>query len=257
MQIVLNDSKSTYVGLSTSITIDAPISTVGHLLVAVIAHDRASDPTVSIPDGWTTLFEEAGGSTYYGDLRFYYKVVTGQEPSSYTWTFTNPPVNDYIRGSVFSFSGVDTSNPIDVFATANSKGTADTTATFPSVTATTTNGYVIRAVSARSTSTPSVVFDSPAQVIYADSFKRPIVAVASSTQAAAGATGTLTATVATGSLYRPVTATVVLRPSIGSTAGGLIKVYNGTVFVAKPVKVWDGTAWIQKPVKRWNGSAWA
>ncbi len=37
---------------------------------------------------------------------------------------------------------------------------------------------------------------------------------------------------------------------------GLIKVFDGTSWSAKPVKVWNGIAWIQKPVKRWNGSAW-
>lgn len=39
-------------------------------------------------------------------------------------------------------------------------------------------------------------------------------------------------------------------------AGGNIKVYTGSGFVAKPVKVWTGTAWVVKPVKRWNGTAW-
>lgn len=44
--------------------------------------------------------------------------------------------------------------------------------------------------------------------------------------------------------------------SATTTATGDIKVYNGSVFTAKPVKVWNGSAWVQKPVKVWNGSAW-
>lgn len=39
-------------------------------------------------------------------------------------------------------------------------------------------------------------------------------------------------------------------------AGGLVKVWSGAAFVAKPVKVWTGAAWVQKPLKRWSGAAW-
>lgn len=38
--------------------------------------------------------------------------------------------------------------------------------------------------------------------------------------------------------------------------GGLIKVWNGSAWVEKPVKVWDGAAWVTKPLKRWGGSTW-
>lgn len=40
------------------------------------------------------------------------------------------------------------------------------------------------------------------------------------------------------------------------SSGGLVKVWNGTAWVEKPIKVWNGTAWVQKPLKRWNGTAW-
>lgn len=42
-------------------------------------------------------------------------------------------------------------------------------------------------------------------------------------------------------------------PPAGS---GLIKVWNGSAWVEKPVKVWNGSAWVTKPVKFWTGSAW-
>ncbi|HEU4913838.1 MAG TPA: kelch repeat-containing protein [Candidatus Saccharimonadales bacterium] len=44
--------------------------------------------------------------------------------------------------------------------------------------------------------------------------------------------------------------------TVSSGAGGNIKVWNGSAWVAKPMKVWNGSAWVVKPVKRWNGSAW-
>jgi hypothetical protein len=39
-------------------------------------------------------------------------------------------------------------------------------------------------------------------------------------------------------------------------SAGLIKVWDGTAWVAKPVKVWSGSAWVIKPLKRWSGTAW-
>ncbi|MCA3574828.1 MAG: hypothetical protein IOC86_13015 [Aestuariivirga sp.] len=48
--------------------------------------------------------------------------------------------------------------------------------------------------------------------------------------------------------------TLALRPAAG--AGGNIKVWNGSAWVARPVKVWNGTNWVTKPAKRWTGTAW-
>jgi hypothetical protein len=43
---------------------------------------------------------------------------------------------------------------------------------------------------------------------------------------------------------------------VSNGTGGQIKVWNGSVFVAKPVKVWNGSTWVTKPLKRWTGSTW-
>lgn len=43
---------------------------------------------------------------------------------------------------------------------------------------------------------------------------------------------------------------------VSNGLGGQIKVYNGSVWNAKPVKVWSGSAWVVKPLKRWDGGAW-
>jgi hypothetical protein len=36
----------------------------------------------------------------------------------------------------------------------------------------------------------------------------------------------------------------------------VVKVWNGSAWVQKPLKVWDGTAWATKPVKAWSETAW-
>jgi hypothetical protein len=54
-----------------------------------------------------------------------------------------------------------------------------------------------------------------------------------------------------GNLVQYAIATIAIRP-----AGGKIKVWNGSAWVAKPMKVWNGSSWVAKPVKFWNGAAW-
>ena len=44
--------------------------------------------------------------------------------------------------------------------------------------------------------------------------------------------------------------------TLGSSPTGQIKVYDGTIWVAKPVKVWDESVWVVKPLKFWDGSVW-
>lgn len=68
------------------------------------------------------------------------------------------------------------------------------------------------------------------------------------------ATGVVTATPTwTSNLYASALLGVLKS---APAAGGNIKVWNGSAWVAKPVKVWNGSAWVAKPMKRWNGSAW-
>lgn len=228
--IAYKTNASKFIGKSTSLTIDNPDKTVGNVSVAFIGHDRAKDPTVSIPDGWTTLFEHAYGSTYYGDLRCYYHVVGDSEPDSYTWVFTNPPLNDYIRGTIIAFSGVDNTNPISAFNAMDAgNNTAATTMNSPAISQEQLAGsYVLRAVAAGSTNTPTMAITS-STILYADSFKRPILAVAGSPLDIAGPIEAETWTATTGSLYRPAAATVVLNPIVGkSLLGSVPFVYNGT-----------------------------
>jgi hypothetical protein len=37
---------------------------------------------------------------------------------------------------------------------------------------------------------------------------------------------------------------------------GLLKVWSGSAWVARPAKVWSGTAWAEKTVRYWTGTAW-
>lgn len=39
----------------------------------------------------------------------------------------------------------------------------------------------------------------------------------------------------------------------------LLKYWNGSAWITKPLKIWNGSAWVNVPrskLKRWNGTAW-
>lgn len=43
---------------------------------------------------------------------------------------------------------------------------------------------------------------------------------------------------------------------VTASLGILVKVWNGTAFIAEPVKLWSGTAYVDPlAVKTWNGTA--
>jgi len=46
-------------------------------------------------------------------------------------------------------------------------------------------------------------------------------------------------------------------PPEAPPAGGLIKVWSGSAWEAKPAKVWGGLSWDIKPLKFWDGAQWA
>ena len=50
--------------------------------------------------------------------------------------------------------------------------------------------------------------------------------------------------------------TSVLALSLSQGESGLMKIWDGSAWVKKPVKIWDGSTWTQKPAKVWNGSEW-
>lgn len=43
---------------------------------------------------------------------------------------------------------------------------------------------------------------------------------------------------------------------IAGGASGQMKIYDGSIWIPKPVKVWDGVSWQTKPAKIWDGTSW-
>jgi len=106
VQGVTNSSPS---GTVTSITLAAPANIAsGDLLIAQIVTEVSAIP--SAPGGWTRI-NTAGDGTNVA-LSFYYKIATGSEPSSYTFSWTSGATNAsgtllHIVGALASLSAIN------------------------------------------------------------------------------------------------------------------------------------------------------
>ena len=122
-----------------SLTISTPAGTVaGDLMIATIVV-RPSSATITAPaSGWTLVRRIDNGASIANSLAVYRRVASAGEPGSHTWTFSSSTGS---AGGIASFSGVDTSNPIDV---ENGQTTASgLTHSTPSVMTNTANTMIV------------------------------------------------------------------------------------------------------------------
>ncbi len=199
-----------------TLTVPVPGATLsGDLLVATIAV-RPSTSTITAPAGWTLRIRTNQSSGVANAQAIYYRVATGSEPASYSWTFSTSTGS---AGGMVAFSGVDPVTPIDVSAgTANSSSLSQPA---PSVTTTVANTMVVTSHSMSSSAT----WTPPAGM--AEAVDRASLTVPNAlgislevnyvAQAAVGATGVKTAT-ASNDAGQGVGETIALRQFIAPTA---------------------------------------
>lgn len=111
------EDRSAFTTDFTELVISRPAAaTTGRLLVLLGQVDAGGYFFTSAPTGWTQLLTQSWSN---GEFYIYYKIMGASEPSSYTWD-----ADDWgTTGSFLTFSGVDTTTPIDVSASQNSFGT--------------------------------------------------------------------------------------------------------------------------------------
>jgi Family of unknown function (DUF6701) len=123
-----------------SLTIAVPAGTSNNdVMIAAIAV-RPSTITIGAPSGWTFLLrtDQAAGNS--NSQSIYYRVATASEPASYTWTFSGGTHTGAV-GGILSYSGVDTTSPIDV--SGGNTTASSTSHTANSVTTTVANAMLI------------------------------------------------------------------------------------------------------------------
>lgn len=146
-----------------SLTLDVPAGASGDLLVAIVGVKL--NPSTTTPAGWTPIIAGFNGCTtasesgtgIRGQLSTWWKVSDGSE-TSVTVSFGAGVIRQ-ASGAVLRYSGVDTTNPIDVSSC--DKGTSSAPAA-PSVTTTTADDRILRVVVADAEQAKSLFTSEPA-----------------------------------------------------------------------------------------------
>ena len=253
----ISGSSLTYGAGRTSTVVPAPAGIAnGHTLLAWLFGGYGSatpPPATTPPAGWTKFGTDLqlvqGAGIFAGRIEMWWKRAAS-ESGSYTWTHVTENTACFID----CFSGAKSSG-VPLGATSVNSGTAigsgQITATGLSITTTAANSWLLFhgidwGDQSNNLSPPAGMTERADMVLLYG---------AGELRATAGATGDrshLCNSVNNGSPWG-VRMTELLEDA---PAGGLMKVWNGSAWVEKPVKVWDGAAWNIKPVKHWNGSAW-
>src|SRR5919106_1235231 len=93
---------------TTSISLARPSGTAtGDVMLALL--DVRGTSTVTAAAGWTLIRTD----TYTSSLRLhaYWRLATASDPATWTWTFSGSRL---AAGAIHAYSGVNTTNPIDV-----------------------------------------------------------------------------------------------------------------------------------------------
>jgi hypothetical protein len=219
---------TTYVGFAhttdtpNSISIPTPAlpAQAGDVLIAQITITPTTTQEVCGPAGWVREITTSVSGKVRQEI--WYRVVTGTEAGGTLHTFTfraSCPAgalqNRNATGHIVRYSGVDTSNPIDV--SAGFQGSSSTNIfTSPSVTTTVPNTVVLRFVGLfKSTAATNVISAGTGTRLYSNGSTNGSerhAAAFEQAQASAGSTGTHTSTASTTGEY--VTHTVALRPAV-------------------------------------------
>lgn len=188
-QITVGNSLSSSANANT-VVISVPGGTAeGNVMIAHVS--SRGNPTITAPGGWTLIGNQVSGTVRTTSA--YYRVAGATEPADYTWNLSAGERN---AGSITTFQGVNTSNPINVFA--SQANAAATTVTAPSITTTVNDVMLIGLFS--SARSDNATADTPLTDIATaanNSGAGPNgngIGAGTQTFATAGATGTRTAT---------------------------------------------------------------
>ena len=159
---------------------------------------------ITAPSGWTLIGTSPSANKY--TMSLYHHIVAAGNPTSYTWSFSP---NSTATGGITAFSGVDTTNPIDVTA---SQANGSTTAHIaPSVTASYSNGVVVPFWGFQSAQSATSIDASLTSIWNANNTTNSGISSGYVQLTNAGSTGTYTATTATTS--SSLAQTIALQPS--------------------------------------------
>ncbi|HZR03370.1 MAG TPA: Ig-like domain-containing protein [Burkholderiales bacterium] len=126
--------------VNTSLSLATPTGTVaGDVMIAAIGFNNSS-AAITAPTGWTSVRRTNNSNTTSNTLAVYRRTAASGEPASQVFAVAG---GNFLVGGIQSFSGVDTTNPIDVEnGQTTPSGTAHDT---PSVVTSTANAMLVTA----------------------------------------------------------------------------------------------------------------
>jgi hypothetical protein len=185
---------------ASSIVIDVPAGVrIGDMLLAAVSVRNA--PTINTPAGWTLLRNDASS----GNVRtaLYYRVATGGEAASYTWTFSE---SRRATALIVAYRGVSAIGASG--ANVNNSGSASIVA--PSVTPGVAGATLVAFFSVRASGAISSPSSMDERADASSGGTGVSIAVADEYLSGSGATGTRTATSAS---ERNIGQSVILLPA--------------------------------------------
>lgn len=190
----------------TTVALDST-PTNGNVGVMIVYEQSTTSNNASA--GWTKITALEGGNGVDVTLAVFYKVFGAGESSSWTWTWTTASFNQ--AALVLEYSGVDTSNPIDVAGAAvNFNAAFGTTWSEASITLATANALDIVFVNTKNVG-PGFTID---QAGYTEELDADWGAYYDKVLSSSGATGARTGTNQT---WSQCTLSFALRPASGAT----------------------------------------
>jgi hypothetical protein len=182
--------------MQSSITINKPAGTIlNDVMIASIGFSPNTLAITTPPAGWTLVNRVDNTNANANSLAVYRLAAGAAEPASYTWTFS---AAGYLAGGILTFSGVDTTTPVDVengnCTQQGSCATATLSHATPSVTTTVINTMLVTSYTYSSAGTWAPTGMTEAVDVQHGNQSLGVNYVL---QAAAGATGNKTANAST------------------------------------------------------------
>lgn len=209
----------TNVNGTTSVTRPA-VSAGDLMLLGVVA--VYGDATITPPAGWTALASIDQGSAFEFELRLYWKIAGGSEPSTYSVGIGGQGGGNNIGyGWIWTYTGPDGTTPVPVSATQRNTSNS-TSATCPSVTTTAADQTLVCVYVSGSNSISNSWTPPSGMTERMDAGSNPsgfVVGIADVAVASAGATGTKTATQTSSATSNCISFAVASVPPAASFSG--------------------------------------
>ena len=206
-EITLRSTSEAANQTASTLVIPAPVGTQpGDVLIATI--DSRGKPDISAPAGWTLIRFDANANTQRKAT--FFKVATGSEPTSYTFTLTR---TESASGAILAYVGVDTSSPIDTHDATIEQGNRADQLIAPSV-VTSTDGSMIITLTGAAANVDIDPAPTTTEWVEITSIGNYDITThaAGKLQTTAGPTGSFTA-ISTGST-KYISQTLALRPGV-------------------------------------------